>query len=569
MKETLKNRQLIELCRSRMSNLFSTLSILTLLLLISSCSKNEAEGGLGMGKTTMNVSVASDKFEAAKDIQIKASTPKKGVNTVSTVQRKLVALNDEFTLSAELSVVQSDSLPNTQRSLIGSTKAASETNDVNSGVKYKVAVYDADEKYLTERDYVRGQESSTAELTLESGKTYTFVVYSLNSASSLPAITFADPTSKTLATSSITGINGNTDLMYFNTTKVLTSGATNYLSIVFAHKFSQINVSMDATATGYNITALTSNFNSHYATANINLADGSLTRSGTAQNVNLTFSGFGTKIVTATPVSLNTETTTGSFVISNLTIGPLNQSIPADAISDLEIMPGVKYNLSLTINPKDIYLTHNGQLAARINGDIWMRSNLGAGTTRDPDVTPYISDQHGYYYQWGKKPAVAARAANTVNTSWSATPAAGNPWNSGTQAAPVKNTTSDPCPAGFRVPTAAEYQNLINWTIQTNSGSFTNSSTNFNGLKVFTSKRNANVKLIFPFQGYFTYTTSGSSYRASGITDRGSYGSAWVSDRVNNTFRYLRMTSTSVTVGSNGPNAALALQATCLRCIAE
>ena len=70
-------------------------------------------------------------------------------------------------------------------------------------------------------------------------------------------------------------------------------------------------------------------------------------------------------------------------------------------------------------------------------------------------------------------------------------------------------------------------------------------------------------------QGYFSYTTSGSTYVPTAIADRESYSSVWASDRANNTFRYLRMTSAPATIGSNGPNAYLALQSTTIRCIAE
>jgi len=570
MEETFKNQQKSIFYPKLISRFSAVIMAITLLSSTTSCSKSEGENVAGAGKTTLSVNVENAKFNGTENINIKSSSKKGSDSQLNDVQRKIVALNEEFTLTAEPTAVDSEEPAETQKSLKGSTKAASDTSAIVAGVKYKLAVYDADGAYLTERDYIRNQEASAAELNLESNKTYTFVAYSLNNAGNLPVITFADPNNKTLDNSSVSGINVSSDLMYFKKTMQMSSGVTNYLGIVFSHKFSQVNVTMDATATGYNITALAANFDSNYPSADLKLADGSLTRPGTAGNVNLTFSGLGTKVVTAAPALLNAETTTGSFVISNLTIGPLNQSIPANAISDLVITPGVKYNLSLTVNPKDVYLTHSGQLSARINGKIWMRYNLGAGNTRDPDVVPYISDQHGYYYQWGKRPPVAARAANSTNASWSATPAsANNSWNLGTAAAPIKNTTNDPCPAGFRVPSVAEYQDMINWTVQSNTGSFTTSNTNFTGVKIFTSKRNSNVKLLFPMQGYFSYTTSGSTYVPTAIADRGSYSSVWASDRANNTFRYLRMTSAPATIGSNGPNAYLALQSTTIRCIAE
>ena len=50
---------------------------------------------------------------------------------------------------------------------------------------------------------------------------------------------------------------------------------------------------------------------------------------------------------------------------------------------------------------------------------------------------------------------------------------------SGTETAPVKVITNDPCPANFRVPTTTEFQNLVNSTVQTNTNdtSWDNGST--------------------------------------------------------------------------------------------
>ena len=46
-------------------------------------------------------------------------------------------------------------------------------------------------------------------------------------------------------------------------------------------------------------------------------------------------------------------------------------------IENLKVTPGVKYNLNINIVPVDTYLTYMGVPAARINGQIWMRYNMG------------------------------------------------------------------------------------------------------------------------------------------------------------------------------------------------
>ena len=541
-------------------------------IIFNSCDKNDSVDLMNRETVALKVQVDGDTFSGTKQIEFKGSVKGTGMSSANgSVQRKEVDLEGGFSLQAELTI---DTTGTIQRSglkvLKNSTNAVSEATQVGSNVVYKLVVFAADGTYITERDYIRGQEATAATLNLDGGTSYTFVAYSLNNTAAPPLITFADPANKRLSTASVKGISGNVDLLYFRKTMELNGGSTNFLSIIFEHSYSQVTTTVDATKTGYTISALTANFDSHHATADLNLSNGSLVRPVASENIAVAFSGLNTAVVQSAPILLNGETNMGRFVISTLTIGPLTQVIPPDAISGLQIIPGMKYNLKLEINPKDTYLDHSGQKAVRINGKIWMRYNLGFNTTRDADQTPYISDQHGYYYQWGRSPAVAGRGATTTNGNWNSTPAAGNNrWNLGTSGAPVKNTANDPCPAGFRVPTVAEFQDLLNWTVPSNTGSFTDSNTNFSGVKVFTSKRNRYVKILFPMQGYFSYTTSGTTYVPTGITDRGSYGSAWASDRTNNTFRYLRMTSTEVRIGSNGPNAALALQATCIRCIAE
>ena len=69
------------------------------------------------------------------------------------------------------------------------------------------------------------------------------------------------------------------------------------------------------------------------------------------------------------------------FTLSTITIGPLTQTVSSAALTGLKITPGIMYNLKFTLSPADVYLdNYNGQKAARINGKVWMRYNLGADT---------------------------------------------------------------------------------------------------------------------------------------------------------------------------------------------
>jgi uncharacterized protein (TIGR02145 family) len=79
-----------------------------------------------------------------------------------------------------------------------------------------------------------------------------------------------------------------------------------------------------------------------------------------------------------------------------------------------------------------------------------MNYNLGANTSLDPHVP--VRAIHGDYYQWGKNApdanvdviigAWGSQGGSTANGNWT----------------PTEKGPNDPCPDGFRVPSAAEWQ---------------------------------------------------------------------------------------------------------------
>jgi uncharacterized protein (TIGR02145 family) len=110
-----------------------------------------------------------------------------------------------------------------------------------------------------------------------------------------------------------------------------------------------------------------------------------------------------------------------------------------------------------------------------INGVCWATRNVGApGTFADNP------EDYGIFYQWNR------------NVGWSATNPminsnGGNTWNNSNSTGTTWTTGNDPSPAGFRVPTLAEIQTLLDadkvssqWTTQNGvSGClFTDKTTN-------------------------------------------------------------------------------------------
>ncbi|WP_170947320.1 FISUMP domain-containing protein [Pseudomonas sp. Irchel 3E19] len=160
---------------------------------------------------------------------------------------------------------------------------------------------------------------------------------------------------------------------------------------------------------------------------------------------------------------------------------------------------------SITVNPVFPVVVLPG------NPEAWMRHNLGADYSYDPDVP--VKAIHGNLYQWGRPVPVANADSPESIVGWNTILAPNTAWQDAIK------TAEDPCPPGFRVPTSSQLQSLINFTSQSNLGSFTSSPTNFGSAKVFTG---GGHKLTFPNAGnrYYTYGT---------LRSRGAYADYWSS----------------------------------------
>lgn len=97
----------------------------------------------------------------------------------------------------------------------------------------------------------------------------------------------------------------------------------------------------------------------------------------------------------------------------------------------------------------------------------FMCHNLGADTSLDPH-TP-VQGIYGNYYQWGSSEVVAnASTAASAIAGWNTTAAADGAWADGSK------TATDPCPAGYRVPTIAQWAGLAANNTVSRTGSWAN-----------------------------------------------------------------------------------------------
>ncbi|KUG13214.1 hypothetical protein BEI02_10465 [Elizabethkingia sp. HvH-WGS333] len=485
--------------------------VLTILLCLGiiSCRSTSDTVEASSGNATIKIALNGSNFDDTGILGNQASITK-NINTTITEQRQEISLegNNDYKLVATLTPINSTNSITPQATSKINPIAGTETNPLAIGIKYKVVVYDTNGNYVKEQDYTSGQ--NTPNITgLDGGSTYTFVVYSIGSSTDLPSVTYSDSSNKTLSTASLNNVSGDSDLMYYSTSMPVTGNNINYLNITLTHKYSQIITTLDASLTGtYRITQINGvTISPQSGTSNMQLSNGNTTATGTSGTRAISFPTLGSATVTSSPVLINSDNvTSGSFFINSITMdtgGGLNATITHQNVTfnSLKITRGIKYSLKLSFTPNDKNFTYRGYPAVRINGFVWMRHNLGADISKDPDTPSQALI--GNYYQWGRNNIVAnASTSENAITSWSTSPIpANNSWNTSDESTPVK-TTTDPCPSGWRVPTGREYINLFSNTTNTKIGDNTAYPTNYSAASVLTSQRNSAVKLTFQSTGF-------------------------------------------------------------------
>ncbi|RMZ57885.1 hypothetical protein D1632_16350 [Chryseobacterium nematophagum] len=145
---------------------------------------------------------------------------------------------------------------------------------------------------------------------------------------------------------------------------------------------------------------------------------------------------------------------------------------------------------------------------------LWMTHNVGANMSANPDI-PSAQIQ-GAKYQWGQPTPLITQSDDISNPNPITMPF----YNGNNSWAPTK-TSTDPCPSGFRVPTTAEWNALIDNNSFTFEGTPPSSPTNF-GSVIHFHCTNGNV-LTLPFAG-FRDSNNGA------ISTRGEQGHYWNSE---------------------------------------
>ncbi len=274
---------------------------------------------------------------------LQASASKSGQVSSGPQQTKISLGDDSFIMATLTPQSNTSSLASQAQASINPMAATTMSTELNTGVRYKVAVYDASGNYVTEKEFAY-KNGETDGFQLNGGQNYTFVAYSLNTTASTPAVNNGG----TLAAAKLSGISG--DLMYFKKNMTVSGNGVNTLDVVLKHQYSQITTKLDARQVG-NISAVSNPVITPANTsADISFATNALTYNGPLSSGQaVSFSGLNQSVVTsaATQVIANT-TTTGLLDLGNVTIDGVTK--PAK-INNLKITPGVRYNLNLRFGP--------------------------------------------------------------------------------------------------------------------------------------------------------------------------------------------------------------------------
>ena len=180
---------------------------------------------------------------------------------------------------------------------------------------------------------------------------------------------------------------------------------------------------------------------------------------------------------------------------------------------------------------------------------VFMAHNLGADTSLDSH-TP-VQGIHGNYYQWGIIGSVAnASTAATAISGWNTTAAVNGSWSD------ASKTVNDPCPAGYRVPTNAQWLGVIANNTVSRTGTWVNDATNF-GAAIHWGPDAATKSLTLPAAGV-------RNNNDGTLLNRSSYGYYWSSTEGGTNAYFLYFGSTSANTSSSSRAYGFSV-----RCVSE
>lgn len=323
-----------------------------LALWLTSCRSAETESNITGGTASVKINLQGSTYDNDSEVKPSASADHKNTTVLPDTQVQEIPFSDRYSLLATFTKDPAPQAAYFQASsgkdnLMAVTEPKSQ--QLADNIMYKIVVYDASGRYVTDRNYIRGKEDDitvTPVLNLNGGQNYTFIAYSVNSATGVPDIS----TSSRLSGAFLLVMDIE-DFMYFRKDASVSGEGTNYLNVVLKHKTSQITLTLDSSLTGNSISDISAYFSSHYPNTGILLSNGSLQYPpGTQVNKNVSFSGLGTNIISGGISKLSADTTTAELTIASITIAGVTQTNLK--IPNIKIIPGLRYNLNIQVKPR-------------------------------------------------------------------------------------------------------------------------------------------------------------------------------------------------------------------------
>ncbi|MCT3735028.1 hypothetical protein HZQ80_12650 [Elizabethkingia anophelis] len=510
---------------------------------------NGSERSGGIAAVNINL-LGAEYANSNKPAQV-ASINNKGLNVDNDVQHYSALVSPSSFITAELT-------PNRSLSSVASSKnlntvAAVAGDQLGAGNKFRVIAYrQSDGTYQTYQDYTVGQPATP--LMLDGGVDYDIVAYSYG-VTTLPAISSGEQLNINSATVNYDDINR--DFMYQKVSYTPDgNNPNNTLNIMLRHKLTQITTIINSGNLG-NITNASGILTPHYRNGIFSLNTGLMsgrTDISSGEQSNYSSSQFPGTTVTAMPSLINANTegnATGSFSSNNITIAGTTKTISLP--NSFKITPENKSTLTINLMRCGAYIGPNND---RANYKEFMCQNLGATSGINP-FSPEAGN-HGAKYQWGAKTNETGRyisqsddQSNSVAIAgWNSTGKANGSWSD------TNKTANDPCPAGYRVPTIAQWKAVIDNNNVERVGSWANDNTNYSSALYFRSPSNVRT-LMLPAAGYRDDSDGA-------LSNRGSNGYYWSSSEATSLASYLNFNSGSVDVGNHYRTLGFSV-----RCVAE
>ncbi|MCT3960136.1 hypothetical protein HZQ27_13545 [Elizabethkingia anophelis] len=528
------------------------IAILSNLFYISSCRSAEHDNIIaGGGIAAVKINLLGSDYASGKS-STQANLKETTLPVKGNVQRQSKMITPSLFFEAELA----PSNNNAKKSGNASAESSILVNgdQIGAGMKFRIIAYRQDDNsYQAHQDYTVGEQAQP--LMLDSGKAYTIIAYSYGSTSALPQISTGEMTN--LSQAQIGYDDNNKDLMYQKTEGFIPDGnnPNNKVDIKLRHKLSQITTVINSYIGDISEISW-AYLRPHHPQGVLSLSNGTISRTYESTE-RLNFSGsFPTTTATADPVLVNADTggsLTGLFS-ANLTVsGTGNKTI--DLPNTFKITPEYKSTLTINLIKCGAYIGPNTDPA---NYKEFMCQNLGATEGINP-FSPEAGN-HGAKYQWGYKPINANSSDDSYITQSDDQSNSGMipGWHRGNRPSDswsdMSKTANDPCPHGYRVPTKAQWQAVIDNNNIERVGSWSNDG-NYTSAAYY---RNSSIRtLMLP-------TSGNRDYFNGELFKRGNIGSYWSStDYGNNAASYYLYT------GNNVITAQYQSYGNPVRCIAE